>query len=307
MAEGDTSAYPQRKRVTGPMAGGGSGSSAPRAPTVLTSGVSSGPRLPGGGLPGGGAAAGPAVASGSLGSVTDQIQKFSGQIAQFESLVKEIGGSKDTQSLRSRIREHREGAKVIGKNISDSLRTLRVGPEKEKFNRLVSQYDVILGKFQESCRLAARKEREAPPPPMDSYGTMDQPRTPGDSSAPLVAGREDPEMALQQKLKDRGLLSTEYTLREEQNKEIQSVETDVLDLQDMYVDLATVVNEQQKDLDLIEEQVHKAGANVNKGVEEIKKASEYQKKSRKKMCCLIICILIIVALAVTLPMTLLKK
>ena len=115
------------------------------------------------------------------------------------------------------------------------------------------------------------------------------------------------EAELLQKTRDHGLLSTEYTVQMEMGKEYQAIESDVVELQSMFVDLSVVVNEQQKDLDLIEAQTGRALADAGKGVDELKRASVLQKKSRKKMCCLIICILVVVGLAVALPLGLVKK
>ncbi len=64
----------------------------------------------------------------------------------------------------------------------------------------------------------------------------------------------------------------------------------------MFQDLAVLVQHQSEMIDHIESNVEQAGEYMRKGNAEVRAAIEYQKKSRKWMCCGI-CILIIVIVA----------
>jgi syntaxin 1B/2/3 len=87
---------------------------------------------------------------------------------------------------------------------------------------------------------------------------------------------------------------------EDRHLDILKLERQVLEVYELFKDLATLVDIQQESLDVIENRVAKAKAYVEKGEKELVKAEGYQKKSRKKQCCLLI-ILLAVLIAIIAP------
>jgi t-SNARE complex subunit (syntaxin) len=78
---------------------------------------------------------------------------------------------------------------------------------------------------------------------------------------------------------------------EDRHLDILKLERQVLEVYELFKDLATLVDIQQESLDVIENRVAKAKDYVEKGEKELQQAEIYQKKSRKKQCCLIIILL----------------
>jgi len=93
---------------------------------------------------------------------------------------------------------------------------------------------------------------------------------------------------------------------EARHKDIVRLEASILELHQLFVDMAVLVDSQGELLNQIEFNVSQSVAYTTDGVSELKKAVEYQKKSRKKMCIIIIIlvIVIVVVLAPTLSTTL---
>jgi syntaxin 1A/syntaxin 1B/2/3 len=91
-----------------------------------------------------------------------------------------------------------------------------------------------------------------------------------------------------------------YQLIQEQHRDILRIEDSLMELHSMFVDMAALVDMQGEVLNNIEKNVSKALDYTEKGVEELKKASKYQKAARKKMCIIIIIVLVI-AIIIAVP------
>lgn len=85
-------------------------------------------------------------------------------------------------------------------------------------------------------------------------------------------------------------LDTEEALQRERLEGVVEIEGQMGELKSMYQDFNTLVHEQQAGLDMTEQNVDKSTKHVERGVVELKKASEVQKSSRKWMCALVVII-----------------
>jgi len=82
---------------------------------------------------------------------------------------------------------------------------------------------------------------------------------------------------------------------EERHAEILKLEKAVLEVFELFKDLAELTNQQQDSLDRIEANVTSAGNNVTKGAKALVEAEEYQQKARKRQCCILVivaCVLV---------------
>jgi t-SNARE complex subunit (syntaxin) len=91
---------------------------------------------------------------------------------------------------------------------------------------------------------------------------------------------------------------------EERHLDILKLEHQVLEIYELFRDLATLVDLQQESLDVIENRILKARDYTEKAEVELNEAEEYQKKARARRCCLLV-ILLAVLVAILAP-TLLK-
>jgi len=80
---------------------------------------------------------------------------------------------------------------------------------------------------------------------------------------------------------------------QDKHKDIQKLESSIQELHQLFVDLSVLVESQGEMLDNIENSVSTSLAYTKTGVQELEKANEYAKKSRKKMCILIIIFLVV--------------
>jgi syntaxin 1B/2/3 len=77
------------------------------------------------------------------------------------------------------------------------------------------------------------------------------------------------------------------------HKEIQKLEASINELHQLFVDMAILVEAQGELINQIEKNVESATNYTRQGVKQLEQANKLQKKSRKKMCILLICLLII--------------
>jgi syntaxin 1B/2/3 len=90
---------------------------------------------------------------------------------------------------------------------------------------------------------------------------------------------------------------------EERHVEILKLEQQVIGINELFKDLATLVDLQQESLDVIENRIIHAENYAKKGEEELDSAAIYAAKARRRMCIFCFCILILglILLAVLTP------
>lgn len=110
----------------------------------------------------------------------------------------------------------------------------------------------------------------------------------------------DSEQIFQKAIQEQGRGQIMDTLAEIQERHdvVRDVERKLLELQQIFLDMAVLVNAQGELIDNIESQVSSAVDHVNLGNTDLQRAKSLQKSSRKWMCIAIIILLIIVAVIV---------
>jgi len=110
----------------------------------------------------------------------------------------------------------------------------------------------------------------------------------------------DSEQIFHKAIQEQGRGQIMATVAEihERHDAVREVERKLLDLQQIFLDMAVLVDAQGEMLDNIESQVSSAVDHVQQGNTALQKAKKLQKNSRKWMCIAIIILLIIVAIIV---------
>lgn len=117
------------------------------------------------------------------------------------------------------------------------------------------------------------------------------------------------ETIFQKAILEQGRGHVEDTLAEiqERHDAVRDLERSLLDLHQIFLDMAVLVEAQGEQLDNIESQVAKSRDHVAEGTTALVQAKKYQKKTRKLMCCLLIILLIVVAVIVVVAIQPWKK
>lgn len=83
---------------------------------------------------------------------------------------------------------------------------------------------------------------------------------------------------------------------QERHHQILELEKSIVELHQLFVDMAVLVEAQGEIIDTIEDNVIKTDAYIEKGKNELVDANTYQKRIRKKKCFLIVCCAVIVGI-----------
>ena len=88
-------------------------------------------------------------------------------------------------------------------------------------------------------------------------------------------------------------VDSDLALLQEREERIRQLESDILDVNEIFRDLGALVHEQGDVIDTIEANVEQTHGNVEAGNEQLVSASRYQRKARKKMCILAVVLVVI--------------
>ena len=245
-----------------------------------------------------------------------EVQRCVQRVSKLRADVNKVGTAQDSHALRGNIRTNVDEIQLMFKETSvltkkvTSLNLTSFPSLKTKRDKLASEYIKTVKEFGTLSQLAATKEKtpipEAALHRQKKHAAQQQQQQKGgpgtamemDSASLIEDARRQ---QLQQVEEER-----EYVdgVNLERAEEIRQLEQNVLEINEMFRDLAGMVQEQGVIIDTIESNTAEAAAYTEEGVKEIDKAAEYQKKSRKKMIWILVgsvVIAIVLAIVIVVP------
>ncbi|KAG0475448.1 hypothetical protein HPP92_015134 [Vanilla planifolia] len=121
----------------------------------------------------------------------------------------------------------------------------------------------------------------------------------------IAAAEGQEERILRAALEGKGAVEAAVAEMRERKGAVEEIERSLLELHQVFLDMAVLVEEQGHQIDDIESQVGRAKSFVDRGVHQLHQARKNQKNTRKWTCCAII-LLIVVILVIVLPIVLRK-
>ncbi|XP_078683194.1 syntaxin-12-like isoform X5 [Branchiostoma floridae x Branchiostoma belcheri] len=230
--------------------------------------------------------------------VSSNVQKITSNVSQVQRMVNQLGTAQDTHELRDKLHQMQHYTNQLAKDTNKYLKDLSNLPNpssqseqrqrKMQRERLTNDFSTALNNFQTVQRRAAEKERECvsraransglPPNPFD-----DDIRT-GDGQLIAIDGDQGGSSMTAQMMEEESNLE----MIRERETAIRQLEADIMDVNSIFKDLATMVHEQGEMIDSIEANVESAAIHVESGNQQLRQASDYQKKSRRKLCIILI-------------------
>jgi hypothetical protein len=178
-------------------------------------------------------------------------------------------------------------------------------------DRLTSDYNRAVENFGEVGKLAAAKEKSValPPAPVSGGG-----RGGGGGSAFSLGdgipydeegsfggrGGQDERMSREQAQALQNELEYNEAEIRERDQGVREIERAMTDVHEIFVHMATMVQEQGVMVDNIESHIDSAVADASKGVYELRQAEGYQKSARTKTCIILIILLVVVCVVIVL-------
>jgi len=246
--------------------------------------------------------------------VSADVFAISNQASALDRLGRQINRDIELDQIRTKINgiQQQIGARVQGATLNlkemASLHTNSRGraanQERLHMERLRKEFQDAVQQFSSSQKLVAEKmkdsfinkKKEAKAQSKTSvWMDADDLLMTDDQKADLMshdASQQQKQMQLQLEQEQAAADLAAYQEREDA---IQNLEREILDINDIFKELGTMISEQGEVIDSIEVNVEKAHDQVEAGAEHLDKAKVYQAKSRKKMCILLAIFIIIAA------------
>ncbi|XP_068189948.1 syntaxin-12 [Antennarius striatus] len=225
---------------------------------------------------------------------SSNIQKITQNTAQIKSMVNQLGTRQDTSELQERLQQIQHYTNQLAKETNKHLKEFGSVPlppslseqrqQKIQRDRLMNDFSAVLNNFQAVQRRAAEKEKEsvARARAGSRLSTED---TSWDEKLVSFDNQEDWGQISTQS-DEAAITEEDLELIKERETNIRQLESDILDVNQIFKDLAVMIHDQGEMIDSIEANVEHAEVHVDRGTEQLQRAALYQQKSRKKMCIL---------------------
>jgi len=197
------------------------------------------------------------------------------------------------ETLKDMDEEGKKHDKQVGKADSESrIRTNMHTTLTKKFVSHVKEYQEMQTKYKNKYRERVGRQLKVVKPDA-TQAEIDQ----------LMEDGGDQSIFSQQLLAEKSTQAARNAVADIQDKhrDILRLEQSIVELHQLFVDMSVLVEKQGEMLDQIEYTVQQAHAYVEKGVGQLQKAKDNQKKARKRMCCIMCCfggILVVVIVTV---------
>jgi syntaxin 7 len=169
--------------------------------------------------------------------------------------------------------------------------------QKYTQQKLAREFQNNLSEFQSVQRQALEKQRSSASAARTALEEASSPGAEGSNTYGLQQSQDQLRLASQDEV------DFQDSLIVEREAEIRNIEQGVTELNELFRDVAHIVNEQGELLDTIHENVENTRTDTRGADLELRSAARYQKNARSKACCLLLIlavILTIIILAATL-------
>jgi multidrug efflux pump subunit AcrB len=216
--------------------------------------------------------------------IAKQLQTLAELNGKIKRLIGLLGSKDENKAMRNELTSIIDDAKTLAAQIKSSIGKAGAQARKDvRFEKLSRLYAKEMKVLSESAQIFAQKERRT---------TVSIRRM----SSHAELGRKSMVKQQQQKSEDINLtvLTSEVAELEEREEQLRHIEQDVRQLNELFKDAAFLVEAQQEHIDVLVDNTSKAKDNVQDAYVELQGASEYQRKSRSKLCIVLVLGLLVV-------------
>uniref|UniRef100_A0A8C8VQK9 Syntaxin-7 n=1 Tax=Pelusios castaneus TaxID=367368 RepID=A0A8C8VQK9_9SAUR len=239
-----------------------------------------------------------AYSTGTVGDPTQLTQRITSNIlkitqcsAEIQRVLQQLGTPQDTPELRQQLQQKQQYTNQLAKETDKYIKEFGSLPatseqrqRKIQKDRLVGEFSTALANFQRVQRQAAEKEKDFVARVRASSRVSGGPSEDSYKEGALVSW----ESQHQAQVQDEEVTEDDLRLIEERESSIRQLEADILDINEIFKDLGMMIHEQGDIIDSIEANVENAEVHVQQGNQQLSRAADYQRKSRKKLCIIIL-------------------
>ncbi|XP_054924587.1 syntaxin-12-like [Dermacentor andersoni] len=246
-------------------------------------------------------------------TIGTNVQKISQNVGSMKKMVQQLGTSQDSESLRSQLHQIQQYTNQLAKDTNAQLKALAAMPYGEQGagrllrEKLTNDFSEALHHFQLVQRAEADKEKDSVKRARAASGIGFE------SSSSRGGGGNLIELAspvqAQQQAQSYAQMDEQVNIEmlREREQSIRKLENDIVDVNAIFKDLATLVHDQGDMIDSIEANVESAAVHVEEGIQQVAKARQHQERARKKMFCLLLIGVIVLATLITIIVVSVKR
>lgn len=231
-------------------------------------------------------------------AVASTIFQMTTNVTSFKRLVDSLGTPKDTRDLRLRLHRQRDALGQIAKDTTAAVKRLSDlaatgGPTaKATQTKLVKDFQAVLKEFQKAQRLCAEREgtflpqgAERPGAAVAHFDGVTGSYQRSESLEKQALMTETKRLEL---LQLEGEIDFNNALIEEREAGIAEIQTQIGEVNEIFQDLAVLVNEQGTMVDDIEANIIRTSAKTKEAKSELVKADNHQRSARNRLLWLIV-------------------
>jgi syntaxin 12/13 len=231
--------------------------------------------------------------------ISSNIQQLTNKIAAIQRMVNQIGTNADVPEMFENLQMVQKEANMIATETATFLKQsqqIQASPSearqrKIQMEKLQENFSNALHKLQQAQRQAVEKEREH----MQRVRTQS---AAGQFDSPQDTSTVDP-FSNNSGFQVQQEADVDLDMIREREEALRNLETDIVNVNEIFKDLAIMVHEQGETIDSIEANVDHTHTHVEAANVQLQKAKSHQTAARKKKCCLLL-ILIIAVVAIAL-------
>lgn len=243
-----------------------------------------------------------------INQVSSNIHSISQNVQDIRRLVGLLGTNQDTNELRDKLRQTQSQTNQISKDTARYIkeaksltRSSSVSEQRTRrtqIERLMSNFSDVLNTFQTTQREAATAEKEC----VDRARAASQ--TGGGGGNDLLINFQQ---GFEQQQQQATVSAEDLQQVHEREDAIKQLESDIVDVNMIFKDLAQMVHEQGELVDSIEANVETAETDVVQGNTQLRQARDHQASARKKkMMCFVLLIVLIAVIALVIYLSVKK-
>ncbi|KAL0605015.1 Syntaxin-12 [Plecturocebus cupreus] len=226
------------------------------------------------------------------------------QTAQIKNLMSQLGTKQDSTKLQENLQQLQHSTNQLAKETNELLKELGSLPlplstseqrqQRLQKERLMNDFSAALNNFQAVQRRVSEKEKESIARARAGSRLSAEERQREEQLVSFDSHEEWNQMQSQED--EVAITEQDLELIKERETAIRQLEADILDVNQIFKDLAMMIHDQGDLIDSIEANVESSEVHVERATEQLQRAAYYQKKSRKKMCILVLVLSVIVVI-----------
>ncbi|KAG0048184.1 hypothetical protein BGZ83_006814 [Gryganskiella cystojenkinii] len=250
--------------------------------------------------PGGSNAEGQEAFHARVQQISQQVFRINSNVSSIQRLVALLGTHKDTEDLRSKLHDLTEETRLQVKDTSQDVKNLanfdNTTGKKLEYQKLSKDFQIVLVEFQKAQRVSAEKQRNFVDQARKTNVRNDYEDEDASASGdqPLI---NDNQRRMQLMVVDNELEYNESMIVQRE-EEIREIEYGITELNEIFRDLGTMVNEQGSMLDSIENNVTSISMTTQSASEELTTAAIHQRNARKKSCYMLLIVAVVAGVVV---------